>query len=56
MQIKIKSNAKIAAVKVYSLESKEKEIIDKEFDKFHAQDRMQYSAKFIFHEYFVFVI
>ena len=40
MSIKLKSKVKIFAVKVYSLESKDKKIVDKKFDKLHSQDRM----------------
>ena len=55
MSINLKQNAKIAVIRVYSIESKEKEIIDQEFDKLHAQKRMQYFSHSIAHDYSVFV-
>ena len=56
MSIKLKLKTKVSAVRVYSLESKDKKIVDRKFDKLHLQDRMQYFAESIFHEYSVFVI
>ena len=55
MSIDLKQNAKIATTRIYSIESKEKEIIDQKFDKLHAQKRMQYSFHSIAHDYSVFV-
>ena len=55
MSINLKQNAKIAAIKIYSIESKKKKIIDQKFDKLHAQERMQYFFHSIAHDYSVFV-
>ena len=43
MSITIKSNAKIEASKIYSLEFFDRALIDEIFDKLHAQDRMNIS-------------
>ena len=56
MSITLKSDAKIAAAKMYSLNSKEKQIVNQKFDKLHSQNRMQYSSKSTVHSYSVFVI
>ena len=55
MSIDLKQNAKIAVTRVYSIELKEKEIIDQKFDKLHAQKRMQYFSYSIAHDYSVFI-
>ena len=56
MSINLKSDAKIAVAKIYSLESKEKQIVNQKFDKLYSQERMQYSFKSTTYDYFVFVI
>ena len=56
MSINLKSDAKVAVAKMYSLKSKKKQIVNQKFDKFHSQKRMQYSFESTIHDYFVFVI
>ena len=42
--------------RIYSLEIKNRVLIDETFDKFHQQKEMKWIKNFIFFEYFVFVI
>ena len=55
MTISIKSNAKIAVVKIYSVNFKNRALIDDLFDRMHRQRRMNWSTTFTKHDYFVFV-
>ena len=55
MSITLLSEAKISSVKIYSVESKNKQLIDDMFDKLHEQSRMKYSKHSISHDYSVFV-
>ena len=56
MSINILSDAKISFAKIYSVESKNKKLIDEMFDKLHAQERMKYSKQSTSYDYFVFVV
>ena len=56
MSIDIQSDAKIEVVKVYSLSSVDRKIVDEIFDKFHAQERMEYTTQSTSHGYSVFVV
>ena len=49
------SEARISSVKIYSIESKDEQLIDDMFDKLHEQSRMKYFKHFISHDYSVFV-
>ena len=55
MTIFIKSDAKMTVVKVYSIDFKNKALIDNFFDRMHEQNRMKWSTTSIKHDYFVFV-
>ena len=44
------------AFKVYSLSTKDKDMIDKIFDKLHAQDKLSWTSQFTFFDYSVFVV
>lgn len=55
MPIDLKPDAKVSAARVYPLGPKEKALVDQEFDKLHAQGRMQYSSHPTAHGYPVFV-
>ena len=55
MSITLLSDAKISSVKIYSIESKDKQLIDDMFDKLHEQSRMKYSKHSTSHDYSVFV-
>ena len=55
MTISIKSNAKIAVVKIYSVNLKDRALIDDLFDRMHRQRRMNWSTTSTKHDYFVFV-
>ena len=55
MSITLLSEAKISSVKIYSVESKNKQLIDDMFDKLHEQDKMKYSKHSILHDYSIFV-
>ena len=55
MSVNLLSKTKISQVKVYSVGSKNKQLIDEIFDKLHAQRRMKYSKYSISHEYSIFV-
>ena len=56
MSINILSDAKIPFAKIYSVESKDKKLINEMFDKLHAQERMKYSKQSTSYDYFVFVV
>ena len=56
MSIDIIFDFKIETIKMYSLSSTNRKLIDEIFDKLHAQDRMKYINQSIFHDYFVFAI
>ena len=55
MSVNLLSETKISQVKIYSIKSKNKQLIDEVFDKLHAQRRMKYSKYSISHEYSIFV-
>lgn len=55
MSINTKSNATIAAIQIYSLDFKNKTLIDEEFDKFYQQKRIKYSKTSTRHDYSIFV-
>ena len=56
MSVNLLSETKISQIKIYSVESKNKQLIDEVFDKLHAQKRMKYSKYSISHKYSIFVI
>ena len=56
MSIKIKSNVKIEAVKIYSLKLVDRKLVDEVFDKLHEQNRMKYNCQFTLHNYSNFVV
>ena len=56
MSIDIIFDFKIETIKMYSLSSTNRKLIDEIFDKLYVQDRMKYTSQFIFHDYFVFAI
>ena len=56
MPINILFDVKIKTVKIYSLKSVDRQIVNKFFDKLHAQKRMEFITQLTFHGYPVFVI
>ena len=56
MSIEIKSNVKIKAAKMYSLNFVNRKLVNETFDKLHAQKRMKYVSQFTSHDYSIFVI
>jgi hypothetical protein len=56
MSVILKSEVKIETVKVYSMKSKKRELIDEIFDKLHDQEKMHWTTEFIAHEISVFVV
>ncbi len=57
MSIMLKSEAiEQKAFKVYSLSTKDKNMIDKIFDKLHAQDKLSWTSQSTFFEYSIFVV
>jgi hypothetical protein len=56
MSITLKSDAKIEFAKIYSMSSKERELIDEIFDMLHNQRKMNWIKKSIAHEALVFVV
>ena len=56
MFINLKSDVTIKSFKIYSLDQKDKKIVDITFDKLHTQDKMHYIIQFIQFNYFVFVV
>ena len=55
MTIFIKSDAKMTVVKVYSVDLKDRALIDDLFVRIHEQSRMKWSTTSTKHDYFVFV-
>ncbi len=56
MSIILKSKVKIQAIKVYSMKSKKRELINETFDKLHHQNKMHWIIEFIAHDASIFVI
>ena len=56
MIIFIIENAKSKTHKIYSLFFENKKLIDEKFDKFHAQNKMQWINAFTFYDFFCFVV
>ena len=56
MSINLLSDAKIPIAKVYSIGSKDKQLIDEMFNKLHKQERMKYIKYSTAHDYSVFVV
>ncbi len=56
MSITLKFDVKIETAKMYSMSSKERELINETFDKLHNQEKMHWIKKFTAHEALVFVI
>ena len=56
MSINLLSDAKISIAKVYSIEFKNKQLIDEMFNKLHKQERMKYIKYSTAYDYSVFVI
>ncbi len=56
MSIILKSEAKIEAIKMYSMKSKKRELIDEIFDKLHDQRKMHWIKESTTHEASVFVV
>jgi hypothetical protein len=56
MSITLKSKVKIEAVKMYSMRSKKRELINEIFDKLHDQEKMHWTIKSIAHETSIFVV
>ncbi len=56
ISIILKSEIKIEAIKVYSMRSKKRELINETFDKLHHQNKMHWIIEFIAHDASVFVI
>jgi hypothetical protein len=56
MSIILKSEAKIEIVKVYSMSSKKRNLIDEIFNKLHDQQKMHWIIEFIAHGALVFVV
>ena len=56
MFISILSNAKSNVNKIYSFNSKNKQMINKKFDRLHKKDKLIWTNQFTSYDYFVFVI
>ena len=56
MSINLLSNIKISQFKIYSVKSKNKQLINKIFDKLYIYKEIKYSKYLILHEYSMFVI
>ena len=56
MFINIISNVKLNSSRVYSLDSQNKEFVNKKFDKLHVEKKLRWTTKFIFYEFSIFVI
>jgi hypothetical protein len=56
MSITLKSEVKIKAIKMYSISFKERDLIDKIFNKLHEQFKMHRTTKSIVHDVSIFVI
>jgi hypothetical protein len=56
MSITLKLDVKIEIVKVYSMRSKKRELINETFDKLHNQEKMHWIKEFTAHEASMFVI
>ena len=59
MRISLKSDWKqriFDKTKIYSLDKKNKELVDEIFDKLHESDRFSWTDEFIFFNYFVFCV
>ena len=56
MLVNFKPNAKFKFVRVYFLSQKNRNDIDKIFDKMHEQDKLNYVIQLIPFNYFVFVV
>ena len=56
MSIELKLDAKIETTKIYLFDFANRKLVDKTFDKLHAQNRMKYISQLISHDYSVFAI
>ena len=56
MIISLKLDVKVEAARVYFLGVRDREFVDEVFDEFHKERKMEYSNKFMFHGYPVFVV
>ena len=56
MFISIISNAKSFAIKIYSFNSKNKEMMNKEFNRLHEKEKILWTEKFKIYDYSIFVI
>jgi hypothetical protein len=56
MSIILKSEIRIEFVKVYSMRSKKRELIDETFDKLHQQNKMHWTIESTVHEVSIFVV
>ena len=56
MSIEIQFDVKIKTIKIYFLESQNRQLINEMFDKLHVQNRIKYIIQSTSHDYFVFVI
>jgi hypothetical protein len=56
MSITLKFDVKIETIKVYSMSSSEKDLIDETFNKLHDQDKMHWTTKLIAHDASIFVV
>ena len=50
------SNVKSNANKIYSLNSKNRKVVDKEFDRHHNNDKMSWTTKSTLYKYSIFVV
>ena len=56
MPITLQSNAKLPPSKVYPMSQKDREFIDKEFDKLQTQDKLEYTSQPTPYSYPIFVV
>jgi hypothetical protein len=56
MFVTLKSDTRFKVVKIYSMSSKNKQLINEIFDKLHFQEEMHWIKKSIVHEVSIFVI
>ena len=50
------SNAKSFAIKIYSLNLKNKKVIDKKFNRLYEKEKMLWTEKFMIYNYSIFVV
>ena len=56
MFINFKFEIEVKLIKIYLLKQRDREIIDKTFDKLHVQSKMHFISQFTFFNYLIFVV